>query len=165
MKFENQVVICLLHFNIHSQEVIVIVFIKMPKARSHEENRKCICLFCFGKTKTMIPINKAIQELVNKYFEYDEMNKLLPVVLCSSCKRNLYHIKDDSTRKVYLPDFSQLKSMKKFTRSTVNNICDCTICDLARKPQQKFPNLVQGDTLPARKSILTDVANVKSIGN
>ena len=46
----------------HSQEVIVIVFIKMPKAQGHEENQQCICLFCFGKTKTMISINGAIKE-------------------------------------------------------------------------------------------------------
>ena len=61
-------------------------------------------------------------------------------------------------------DFSQLKLLKKFTRSKVNDICDCSVCDLARKPPANFANFAKGDTLPPRRGILSDVTNVKLKG-
>lgn len=129
----------------------------MPKARSHEENRYCVCLFCFGKTKEMIPIKGAISDLVKKYYEYDENDKHLPLVLCSACKRDLYRVRNDTTKKVNLPNFDQLQLLKRTTRLSANDICNCTICEKARKPPSKFANFAKGNTLPPKIGILKDV--------
>lgn len=53
---------------------------------------------------------------VEKIFEYDASNERLPVVSCSSCKRNLYIIKKDTENKAKLQLFSDLESLKKITR-------------------------------------------------
>lgn len=129
----------------------------MPKARTHVKNRLCICLFCFNKSKSMFPIKGAVEKLVKKYFNYDDKDERLPSVLCSACKRDLYRVRNDENCKVYLPEFSQLPSLKMNTRSTANDVCNCVICHLARKPSSKFSNFAKGDTLPVRKSILSDV--------
>ncbi|CAH0555135.1 unnamed protein product [Brassicogethes aeneus] len=128
----------------------------MPKARTHEENRLQVCLFCFGKTKTMFFIKEGLKLLVKKHFEYKDEDDRLPAVLCSSCKRDLYRINEKTIR---LPKFSELKRIRRCTRSTSNSVCDCYICDLARKPASG--NFAKGNILPKRIGILADTTNVQ----
>lgn len=135
---------------------MIITFNTMPKARTHQENRHEVCLLCFGKTKKMLLVQGALKSHIEKYFTYDTDDDRLPLVVCTSCKRDIYKIKDDPQQSIKLPDFSSLKPVTKFTRSSNDTPCACHICELARKPKTKnFGNFAKGNILPERKSILT----------
>lgn len=136
----------------------------MTKPRTHDENRLQICLLCFGKTKTMHLIKGACEILIRKHFEYDKADDRLPLVLCSGCKRDLYRIEDTEEKTIRLPDVSELRPIKKNTRSNSKLMCDCCVCELARKPAFGNLNFAKGNVLPARKSILADTTNVQIKG-
>lgn len=129
-------------------------YVKMPKAKTHDENRNQICLLCFGKTKSMFLVNDVLKDLVKKYLEYDALDDRLPRVLCSTCKRDLYRVEDGSEKCVRLPKFSDLKAIRKPTRSSISATCDCFVCELARKPATG--NFAIGNHLPKRKSIINE---------
>jgi hypothetical protein len=135
----------------------------MPKdhAGTHEENRRRICLLCFGKTKTMIEIRGILQIEVSNIFEYDVSNERLPVVLCTGCKRNIYRIKNGTEKNVLLPtNISDIRPIRRSTRSNVTLQCNCYICELARMP--RIGNFSKNGVLPPRKSILVNTANSTS---
>ena len=107
-------------------------------ARTHEENRKIICLLCFGKSKNMRNLTKLLQNKVANVFEYyDESNDCLPTVICSSCKSNLYreNITKDSVRQI---DFSKYR-LPKHLRNNKSEKCECYFCDLARLNGSRVP--------------------------
>lgn len=113
----------------------------------------------------MILVEGKIKVLVKKQFEYDTSDDRLPLVICNSCKRDLYRIKNDNQKTVKLPDFTNLTSLKKSTRSNRHNSCDCHICQLARKPSfNNFSNFAKNNVLPKRKSILFDEKNTTAPG-
>ena len=131
----------------------------MPKARTHDENRNQICLLCFGKTKEMLLFKERLKELVNKHVEYDETDERLPRVLCATCKRDLSRIEAGSEQCVRLPNFFDLQTLRKSTRSSDTRLCDCQIYELARKPADG--NFAIGNILPKRQSILRKKTNTQ----
>lgn len=86
-------------------------YVKMPKAKTHDENRNQICLLCFGKTKSMFSVKDGLKDLFEKYLEYDALDERLPRVLCSTCKRDLYRVENGSEKCVRLPNFSDLQAI------------------------------------------------------
>lgn len=103
--------------------------------------------------------------LVQKHIKYDKNDSRLPDVVCSSCKRNLYLIESEPTKKIEIPDFSQFleKPEKKVTRICSKNICNCKLCVLSRKTQTDC-NFSKGNALPPRNSILVNITNTNLTG-
>lgn len=129
----------------------------MPKARTHKENREKICLLCFGKTKCMYSVKGKLKNLVEEYLEYDDLDERLPSVVCSTCKRDLYKLKNSSEHCVKLSNLSDLKAILSSTRSSDNDTCYCVVCELARKPA--CGNFAIGNHLPKRRSTLRKLSN------
>lgn len=119
-----------------------------------KENRKKICLLCFGKTKRMYFIQDKLKSRIEEVFNYDEKDARLPVVICSECQRDLYRLKSGEQIRVHTTDFSII-TLKKVTRSCSSVLCDCYVCQLsgARIENSKIGNLKK-KILPKRKSII-----------
>lgn len=106
--------------------------------KSHEENRKCVCILCMQKTKTMRALNVKTKDALKKYFipEFDEQNEKFPTVLCTSCyKRTLEadkNSKGKNKENFQIFNYSHLILPKPQTRNVASAICKCTICEKAR---------------------------------
>lgn len=62
-------------------------------------------------------------------------------------------------KKIKAPDLSLFleKPLRTtVTRSSVDNVCDCYLCTIARKPWGKLTNFAKGDVPPPRMSISSD---------
>ena len=103
--------------------------------RSHEENRKLICLVCFEKKKHLNNIKEGSKLIANiRQFlipNFDLRNESLPSSVCSQCRKILSKVQDKEN--AILPvsfDFSTITT-SKLTRTQA--FCQCLICDKARQ--------------------------------
>lgn len=105
-------------------------------AATHDENRLKMCLFCLKKKNKMIPISGVLKENIEKLVTYDECDERLPSVVCDACRILIYREikKELSLRTLKLRDYSNFKVMDPNTRSKIDKTCECTLCDLSRKP-------------------------------
>lgn len=106
---------------------------------THDENRSKICIFCCkkkggnGASKIIVITSKGkIESLVNSVFKYEADNKCLPNGICSTCLNKLYEEKKTEKKLLEAPKLSfNYKSME--TRTEGDLLCQCLICQLARK--------------------------------
>ena len=106
-------------------------------AKSHEENRKYVCLLCLKKSSRPLTAFQA-QRICELYStNLDVCDSRVPQGLCESCRTALR--RKEEGKEVTLPslfDFSSIR-LRAETRSQV---CDCLLCQIARsKLQDKHP--------------------------
>lgn len=104
----------------------------MPNAaKSHDENRRKLCLLCLGKSKDMRAINSKHSEIINLHImQYDVEDNRLPNALCSTCRTVvLDYGRGNFTRRLTLADLSIMAGAPPSTRS--HSPCPCALCDLA----------------------------------
>ena len=140
-------------------------FLPIKMKRSHEDNRKLICLVCFEKKRHLNNITEVSKVIVNirEFFipDYDPKCEYYPSSICSQCRKMLSKAKDNEN--VILPapfNFSTM-SISKLTRN--QDFCECLICEKARKtitpgtakPTSRAgrPSSNQPDILPPAKPI------------
>lgn len=103
-------------------------------AKSHDECRKCVCLLCFNKTKTMRNITKTAHKIIQEHIVsgYDESDDRLPTMLCSNCYTIIYEYNAANfTHVIPIFDYSSLKqNLRPNTRNAIQ--CDCKVCEIAR---------------------------------
>ena len=110
----------------------------MPNhARSHDENRKVVCIMCLRKgNRELTPfLVSKIQNNYKEQFNFDDPR--IPQGLCDPCRLALG--KCDQGQKVVLPKLFQFETIdiKVHTRG---QDCDCLICDIGRlKLTEKHP--------------------------
>ena len=111
---------------------------------SHEDNRAKVCAVCYGRSG-----RKADQRVTQKleigiksfvFAQYDVSDERFPSGVCTTCRCSLLgHINakskmdSEAPRKLLVPDPNCFEvKLKKMTRSTSSQDCQCMICDLAR---------------------------------
>lgn len=108
------------------------------RRRTHDENRYCVCLLCFGKGK-MINLTENLQTKIKESVPtYNPRNKFLPGVVCTTCKRKIYRgniIKEH-------PNFSSL-NCKKETSQSNGAQCACNLCEIASANFAKKGSAIQ----------------------
>lgn len=121
-------------------------------AGSHSENRMRICLFCLKKKGKMIKIDGALRTKIENVIEYDHEDNRLPSVVCSACKINVYRCVNNINNKtsIKLPDYSHFRSIHKNTRSKSAKLCECSLCQLVRKPGH--PNFLKSIQVSGKKT-------------
>jgi ribosomal protein L34E len=60
----------------------------MPPARTHDENRKLVCVICFEKKgKLLQNVTNKLEERVQKFIpEYRIVSRRFPSVICENCR-------------------------------------------------------------------------------
>ena len=110
----------------------------MPyEKRSHEDNRKVVCLLCMQKAKSMRGISSVIHDTIKEHVleEYDANDPRLPSVVCQTCFTVLHEYRRGCfRRKIQVFDSANLKPLKPTTRSQES--CDCTVCEIGRSTFQ-----------------------------
>lgn len=130
------------------------------KAHTHEENRKLFCLFCIKKKTSIKIIKGALKDHVEKLFNCDLQDERLPTAICSACQIRLYAtLKEKESEReklnsLKLPDYSKYKKIPKATRSQENKLCDCYLCNLARKPGHV--NFGRDESDERQKNVIND---------
>lgn len=125
---------------------------------THDENRRKICLFCCkkkgrnGASKIIvITLKGKIESLVNSVFKYEADDKSLPNGICSTCLNKLYEAKKTEKKLLEAPKLSfNYKNIK--TRVEGDSLCQCLICQLARKTHDNFSK-----NKPRKNSIVSNV--------
>lgn len=107
----------------------------------------------------MYPITKKLKERVDKIYNYDANDERLPVVLCSSCQREIYRVEENT--KLNFADTSQF-SVDKIARVGATTPCKCQLCELSRMPRKG--HVFKRICLPPRRSILKDISNEEVAG-
>lgn len=117
----------------------------MPKsARTHDENRKSLCLFCFQKNTRcrkspfvkILPGGK-LEKTINSHFKYNANDKRLPNAICEQCRKKLYRVKNGSLASIISPNLKPFYEKKYYTRSSKkseNVPCDCKLCEIMKTP-------------------------------
>ena len=103
--------------------------------RSHEENRKLICLVCFEKKKHLNNISEGSKLISNirQFFiqDFDPSNESFPYSVCSQCRKILSKVQDKENAILPVPfDFSTITATR-LTR--IQDFCQCLMCDKARQ--------------------------------
>lgn len=103
---------------------------------SHDENRQSFCLICLKRKNLMRKIEGALKNHVLEIVDFDPNDERLPTVVCASCKILVYKAlkSENKSQIIKLPDYSGFKKIKKTTRTQKEILCDCSLCELARKP-------------------------------
>ncbi len=105
-------------------------------AKSHEENRTKICLFCLKKGVELKNLIPSMIHILKDKTNYDSTDIRLPCVVCKKCKVYFYKaVRDDGGTKlqVMLPEYSKFTHVKRPLRNNAYmEICLCTLCTLAR---------------------------------
>ena len=117
----------------------------MPNVKlSHDENRVKICAVCNGRSGS-----KATQKVTDflepsmktfVFAEYDKSDPMFPTGLCTTCRISLMEHMNGSSlqnreapRKLLIPDPDTFDvQLRRVTRSSVGQDCECNICSLAR---------------------------------
>ena len=117
----------------------------MPTVKlSHDENRVKICAVCNGRSGS-----KATQKVTDflepsmktfVFAEYDKSDPMFPTGLCTTCRISLMEHMNGSSlqnreahRKLLIPDPDTFDvQLRRVTRSSVGQDCECNICSLAR---------------------------------
>jgi hypothetical protein len=119
---------------VSSFSVIFIIQSAFSTMKSHEENRKRVCLLCFGKKRIMRQINTCQVSIIEKYFinNYKIDDVSLPCALCLTCQKVLSEYgRGISNRKIELLDYSKKNTFpRSMTRH--NEDCQCDICKIGR---------------------------------
>lgn len=131
-------------------------------ARSHDENRHRVCAVCMEKGDC--PISHAILERIKKYFieNFDVNDQCIPAAICSNCRSNLQKVDSGQKDTSILPDvfdFSLVKPAFEAQTREQKYLCDCIICNVARKSGTSAPKRKKG-----RPSI-TSTTNSTSFGS
>lgn len=104
-------------------------------ARTHEENRGVICLLCLRKKDKMWdivgPLKIEVKNAVN--INLDDIR--YPSAVCSSCKIIIYKFNKQNSEETTLglPDYSGFLELPCVTRSKNKILCDCKLCEIARR--------------------------------
>ncbi len=103
--------------------------------RTHDENRKLICILCCNKIKLnkAIQINESIAASIRKYINENFLaqDPHYPSSICQGCRQKLYRL--SKGQKVNLPsiyDFKAETIRPQNTRS--QHMCECFICEKSR---------------------------------
>lgn len=106
----------------------------MPKSRSHEECRACVCLLCFSKTKVIRNITESAREVIHRNItniDFDDVR--LPTEMCSNCYTIVYEYKKDNySRTIPLYEHAQLANNGLSPIIRGNAQCSCKVCKIAR---------------------------------
>ena len=116
---------------------------KMPNAkRSHNENRKAVCLLCFKKPKNQLrKLSDKVKQLFVKHIISDNSNKLspdslewLPIVFCITCSKNLSQLDINQKSNLKYVDYCSLTLPQEFrdsvvTRNAKEVDCKCHLCE------------------------------------
>lgn len=113
-------------------------------ARTHEENRSVVCLFCLKKKDKMWNIVGILKSKIKNVVNINVDDSRYPSAVCSTCKIVLYKsckqgLGDQAT--LSLPDYSNFPALSCTTRSQDNILCECNLCKLVRAPPQ---NIIRG---------------------
>lgn len=136
----------------------------MPKAGTHNENRSKVCLLCFGRSKVMSLVQGKLKSYVEKMYEYDPCDERLPNAVCTTCKRKLYIVKDDTENTVKLSIFSDLEPLKNIkTRLSSKALCNCYVCQLVRYSVPTNILLSESKSSTSKKCF-TDITNKEISG-
>lgn len=109
-------------------------------ARSHDENRCNMCLFCKQKPKgkSFKTTGKIGNEIKKLFPNFDVNDFNLPAVVCDACRIKISKANKNEISKssIQMPNYSNYTSKVK-TRSscTSENICECTLCVEVRSRQ------------------------------
>lgn len=103
---------------------------------SHDENRLKICAVCFGKSK--YNITKVVEERIIMYFHEDFVlsDPRYPAGICAKCRNDLLNISCGKKTVAILPelyDCDQISPVLTSTRANPIPLCDCKLCDIARR--------------------------------
>lgn len=119
--------------------------------RSHEENRRKVCLLCFRKATTSKPIHETLKPAIAEHFipQYSEHDTIYPKVLCLSCYAVIYRcLKGQIPRDFHVYDYTKLQPLK--TRSTSDHNT-CKLCQVAR--ETIFPKRPKKISKPRKVSV------------
>ena len=119
----------------------------MPKAaKTHAQNRACVCLICFKNGSSMTKIGGITLEQVKRFYleKFDQTDSMLPNGVCAHCRKVLLRIDSGEIDATSLPDpidFSTLtfpKVTRSITRSGIFDLdamthCTCSICKVANQ--------------------------------
>ena len=118
----------------------------MPNCkRDHEESRKVICVLCFKKPKGQLRgFSDKMKDIFLKYVIADQSNCLtgesldwLPLSLCLTCRRFHNNVEKNPASLIKHIDYESLIPPQYFrglvvTRSTIEEDCNCSVCEVAR---------------------------------
>lgn len=108
-------------------------------ARTHEENRGVICLLCLRKKDKMWDIVGPLITEVKNAVNINLNDIRYPSAVCSSCKIIIYKFNKQNSEETTLavPDYSGFLELPCVTRSKNKILCDCKLCEIARRAQKK----------------------------
>lgn len=104
-------------------------------ARTHEENRDVICLLCLRKKDKMWDIVGPLITEVKNAVNINLNDIRYPSAVCSSCKIIIYKFNKQNSEETTLavPDYSGFLELPCVTRSKNKILCDCKLCEIARR--------------------------------
>ena len=101
-------------------------------AKTHEENRKALCVVCIRKAKSLQNITENIAKMVKKHAlaNYTSSDISLPTSICGTCRLTLSEYdRGNFSRKLEVFDHSKIR----FPISKDNTNCQCKLCEIARQ--------------------------------
>lgn len=112
----------------------------MSKARSHEENRRVVCILCFKKSDGIRAVTEKQTKTIRTYFiaDYDSSLTFYPSVLCGTCRIVCsQYATGNFKRTIQLHKY--MRSVPVATRRNPQR-CSCEICETARLGMDKTVN-------------------------
>lgn len=119
---------------------------------THDENRSKVCIVCFEKGSYDITAT-VLQRIKDLFIEnYELEDECYPTSICGRCRATLSDISSGKKHHSALPevfDFSKiLPEYVRSTRSSPIRLCNCEICQVARRSIHLLPNQGRVALLP-----------------
>ena len=116
----------------------------MPK--SHDDNRKLVCIICVGKAERLLSENLKDMITIKVFSGFLENEHVLPVGIYGNCRLVIQSLNTSQPRSLKRINYEKIMTDSKNLPllSRQNPLCSCIICQAGK---QKFNSIASAQEL------------------